>query len=145
MSSTQGQPFSTGLPTSNALISKALSSSSMVGFNIMQTQLDNSSSNAPLTNWQGGSGQLHSLNEVSVEDFILNETNLYVLVTKNRAIWVGTAQDLIEDSASRAQFRHSTKFATAAYEMPIPKDEADKIKVHADLLSGHPLTKLHAA
>lgn len=130
---------------SNAIITNSIASSPLAGFSAMHTQYRHLNADSSKTNWQGGSGKIYALEEVSVDDFVLDETHLYMLIAKNSAIWIGTAQDLIKDSASRIQFRQNSKFATKAYEIPLPQDEAHKIQMVADLLSGHPNSRLHAA
>ena len=96
-------------------------------------------------NWQGGSGRHYSMCEQPVSDFLLKDKNLYMLVANNRAIWVGTRDDLVSDSASRAQFRTAISYASAAYEMKLPSDDTARICLFADLLNGQPASKLHAA
>ncbi len=145
MSSTQIHHIQSRTSLDDTLVSNSFSSGSMTGFSIMQAQHSFNSPTDHSTYWQGSSEQFHPIDEVPVDDFILNETKLYMLVSKDRAIWIGTARDLIEDSASRSLFRHSTKFASAAYQLDIPKDEAKRISLVADLMSGHPAQKLHAA
>lgn len=95
--------------------------------------------------WQGGSGRQYLIKEQSVSDFLLGDTNLYMLVANNRAIWVGTCDDLIRDSASRAQFRSAISYASAAYEMELPINDTARVCLSADLLNGQPAGKLHAA
>ncbi|MCF6302942.1 MAG: hypothetical protein L3J13_07045 [Devosiaceae bacterium] len=97
------------------------------------------------TNWRGHSGKCHSLIEVCVDNFFLTDAHLYMLVANERAIWIGSANDLIDDSASRAQFRQGIKLATAAYKLEAPVDQNLKLILSADLLSGQPVSSLHAA
>lgn len=145
MSSTQVHHIQSRRSVDDTLVSNSFPSSPMASFSIMHAQR---SFNAPTDNstyWQGSSEQFHLIDEVPLDDFILNETKLYMLVSNDRAIWIGTTRDLIEDSASRSLFRHSTKFASAAYQLDTPQDEAKRISLIADLMSGHPAQKLHAA
>jgi hypothetical protein len=96
-------------------------------------------------NWQGTSGQYYDVVAVALEEFILNETSLYMLVSNNRALWVGSARDLIEDSTSRELFRKTIAIASIAYEMCDAKEENQRILMAADILGGHPISTLHAA
>lgn len=145
MSSTQVHHIQSRTSLDDTFVSNSFSSGSMAGFSMMRAQKSFEVPSDQSTYWQGSSEQFHLIDEVPVDDFILNETKLYMLVSKDRAIWIGTARDLIEDSASRSLFRHSTKFASAAYELEIPSDEAKRISLIADLMSGHQAQKLHAA
>lgn len=95
--------------------------------------------------WQGGSGRHYPINEQSVSDFLLNDTNLYMLVANNRAVWVGTSDDLIRDSASRTQFRSAISYASTAYEMALPADDTARVCLCADLLNGQLAPNLHVA
>ncbi len=90
-----------------------------------------------LANWHGGSGNYYHINQVELDDFILDEANIYILVYNSRTVWVGSARDLIEDSISRAQFRQALKVASAAFETPAPRFENHRISLISDLLSGH--------
>ncbi len=113
------------------------------GMRMPKSQSENYTHNN--TFWQGGSGRHYPVTEQSVSDFLLSDTNLYMLVANNRAVWVGTSDDLIRDSASRAQFRSAVSYASAAFEMALPTDDTARVCLSADLLNGQPASKLHAA
>jgi len=105
---------------------------------------DSTSQNCPTVahinsanNWLGGSGKIYAASEIEVKDFILNDSSIYVLVSQKRAIWIGTARDLIEDSASRSQFRQSIKLASSAFEIHSPRHQNQRFGLIADLLAGH--------
>ncbi|MCF6326230.1 MAG: hypothetical protein L3J21_02930 [Devosiaceae bacterium] len=98
-----------------------------------------------LTNWQGGTGKCYSVEEIGLKDFVLSDTSVYLLVLNNRAVWIGGASDLIEDSVSRAQFRQAIKLATAAYKIPCPRHDYQRVGLISDLLAGHLNPKSFAA
>ena len=129
----------------DAMFSNSIAQSSLAGFSSMHSHFSQPDMGNSQTNWRGGSGKIYSLTEVSVDDFILEETHLYMLVSQETALWIGTARDLIEDSASRIQFRQNSKFATKAYAIPLPPIEEDKIQMVGDLTSGRSISKRHAA
>jgi len=89
------------------------------------------------TIWQGGSGKFYTVNEVELRDFTLNEDSIYLLVSQKRAVWIGTARDLIEDSACRTQFRQSLETASRAFEIISPRHQNQRFELIADLLAGH--------
>ncbi|VAW21760.1 hypothetical protein MNBD_ALPHA11-1648 [hydrothermal vent metagenome] len=98
-----------------------------------------------LTNWQGGTGKFYPVDEIGLKDFTLSDTSIYLLVLNNRAVWIGGASDLIEDSFSRSQFRQAIKLATAAYKIPCPRHEYQRVGLISDLLAGHLNPKSFAA
>ncbi len=95
--------------------------------------------------WQGGSGSTYAVKPVSVEHFVLGDFHIYLLVNAGRAIWVGTARDLIDDQISRSQFRRAISKATSAYELDMPRDEHQRLFLLTDLETGHPAQRLSAA
>ncbi len=98
-----------------------------------------------LENWQGGTGKCYQIKEIGLKDFVLSDTSIYLLVLNSRAVWIGGANDLIEDSVSRAQFRQAIKLATAAYKIPCPRHDYQRVGLIADLLAGHLNPKSFAA
>jgi len=98
-----------------------------------------------LTNWQGGTKKLYPVDEIGLKDFTLSDTSIYLLVLNNRAVWIGGASDLIEDSISRSQFRQAIKLATAAYKIPCPRHDYQRVGLIFDLLAGHLNPKSFAA
>ncbi len=95
--------------------------------------------------WQGGSGNTYLVKPVSVEHFILSDSHIYLLVNAGRAIWVGTARNLIDDQISRSRFRRAIAKATSAFEFAMPCDEHQRLLLLADLETGHPMQQLSAA
>lgn len=95
--------------------------------------------------WQGASGAVHVATSLKVADFVLNDGFIYVLVAAGMPVWVGTAHNLITDSASRAQFRNALGRATSAFELSLPTDEHRAMELIADLETGRPLLRLTAA
>lgn len=95
--------------------------------------------------WQGGSGAIHIATSLEVDRFVLRDGFIYVLVAAGLPIWVGTANDLIADSGSRAGFRLALNRATSAFELVLPADEHQAMCLIADLETGHPFLRLTAA
>lgn len=145
MSPTQAHAAPNKFFGSNVIIGKSVSPNPLAGLSTMSSDIHDLGFRNDFTNWRGQSGIFHSLNEVCVDDFILSDDHLYILVANEAAIWIGSASDLIEDSVSRAQFRQGVRLATAAYKLEAPDNQNLKIALIADLLSGHPVSSLHAA
>ncbi len=145
MSSIQAQAAPNKFFGSNVIIGKSISPNPLTGSGPMSSDIHDLGFRNDFTNWRGQSGTFYSLNEVSVDDFILNDDYLYMLVANEVAVWIGSASDLIEDSASRAQFRQAVKSATKAYRLQAPDNQNLKIALIADLFPGRPVSSLHAA
>ncbi len=96
--------------------------------------------------WRGVSGRIYDLEEVCVRDFTLRDAHIYLLLSGEQALWVGTSSDLIQDSASRARFRQALVLATSAHCLPVnDMDPAAGIALNTDLMAGTPVREQHAA
>lgn len=73
--------------------------------------------------WIGRSGRRHVLQRVLQEGHVLAEGALYALVDGNAIAWAGTAQNLIEDQASRARFRRAAGEGAVLFSLPAPDEE----------------------
>jgi len=69
-------------------------------------------------NWRGRSGRLYALTSERLDSFVLSTNGLYMLARGTLPLWVGTAYDVIHDSASRARFRLALAAAGAAVDRP---------------------------
>jgi len=119
--------------------------SSVIASNRDLASNSNRSCSIHLANWQGGTGKCYTVEEIGLKDFILSDTSIYLLVLNSRAVWIGGAGDLIEDSISRSQFRQAIKLAKAAYKIPCPRHDYQRVGLIADLLAGHLNPKSFAA
>ncbi|OAM83089.1 hypothetical protein [Devosia elaeis] len=72
--------------------------------------------------WQGGSGRHYRLHAERLDSFVMREDDLYVVAKGNHVLWVGSAQDLIADPASRVRFRLALDCATQAFRLDAPED-----------------------
>ncbi|GGA35264.1 hypothetical protein [Pelagibacterium lentulum] len=73
--------------------------------------------------WIGRSGRRYVLQRVLEEGHVLVEGALYALVNGNAIAWAGTAQNLIEDQASRARFRRAAGEGAVLFSLPAPDEE----------------------
>ena len=117
----------------------------MSGQTFKITPSPTATSNVDTMVWQGGSGHAYATKQVAVEHFVLSDYHIYLLVNAGRAIWVGTARDLIDDQISRSQFRRAISKATSAFEIDLPRDEHQRLFLLGDLETGHPAQRLSAA
>ena len=122
----------------------ATSAGNVAGRGPVADDSDSDGSPAPAV-WQGGTGKSYPVREIGLDDFVLSDTSLYILVSNNRAIWIGRACDLIEDAASRSRFRQALKLASSAYKISCPAHEYIRLNLVSDLLAGHLLAHPFAA
>jgi hypothetical protein len=94
------------------------------------------------TNWRGRSGRFYALLALPVEQFALDGGDLYMLARGGDVLWVGTADEVIADAARRAAFRTALRVANAAFSMPVPEDEIERMTVAWDLEAAEPLLGL---
>lgn len=88
------------------------------------------------TNWCGRSGQFYAMWPEQLESFVLKGQNLYLLVSGNEVLWLGTGDDIVSDTSSRACFRTALKMATSAYRLPAPGDEITAMRTRWDIEGG---------
>ena len=91
---------------------------------------------ADAVNWRGQSGRYYALFQEHLENFVLKGQDLYVIARGNKAQWIGTAGDIIEDQASRARFRAAVKEASAVLRFSAPGDSVQRMKAKWDLEGG---------
>ncbi len=89
-----------------------------------------------LVNWQGYSGRNYPLSKEHLEDFVLLEQNIYIIVAKELACWVGTADDLVNNEVSRSRFREAIKIADCVFCFKDNSDEMSKLSIVWDIEGG---------
>lgn len=67
--------------------------------------------------WRGRSGRTYRLSPESLGDFVLARGALYLVAKGGHALWVGSAEDVIGDHASRARFRLALGCADRAFRL----------------------------
>lgn len=87
-------------------------------------------------NWRGQSGRYYALSQEQLEDFVLEGHDLYVIAEGDKARWSGTAEDIIDDQASRARFRAAVKVASSILRMSAPDDGVERMKTQWDIEGG---------
>lgn len=102
---------------------------------------------APLrqVNWRGRSGRFYALVQERLDAFALTTSGLYLLARGTVPMWVGTADDVINDAQSRARFRLALEAADRAFLVESPGDELSRMTTVWDLEGAEPVTGLSAA
>lgn len=96
-------------------------------------------------NWRGRSGRFYALTSERLETFVLSTEGLYMLARGTLPMWVGSAHDVIHDSASRARFRLALATADRAFLVATDADELSRATTVWDLEGAEPVTGLSAA
>lgn len=98
-----------------------------------------------LVNWRGRSGRYYALTPERLDSFALDTRSLYLLARGNVPMWVGTADDVIHDAASRSRFRLALEAADRAFTVEAEDDDLTRMTVVWDLEGAEPVTGLSAA
>lgn len=97
---------------------------------------------AQATNWRGRSGRFYALTPVSLASFSLAGSALYLLAADDRVLWVGTAADVVADSASRQRFRAALLRGETAFRLTTPDNDVDRMTMAWDLETAVPVLGL---
>jgi hypothetical protein len=103
---------------------------------------------APLTrqaNWRGRSGKFYALTTERLDNFALSMDGIHMLARGTLPLWVGSADDVINDAASRARFRLALAAADRAFAVAAEEDELSRMTTVWDLEGAEPVTGLSAA
>lgn len=95
--------------------------------------------------WRGRSGRTYMLRAEGIENFVLDDSELYVLTEGDRPCWVGTAGDVIADEVSRAKFRAAVRVASSVLSIARPADAVASMTAAWDLEGGEPAPQLAQA
>jgi len=95
--------------------------------------------------WRGRSGRLYGMEPISLERFILNTGELYLVALREIVLWVGSAEDLISDYQSRSRFRLAMDCADRVFRVDVTADEVERATMGWDLEGGEPLAELSAS
>lgn len=95
--------------------------------------------------WRGRSGRLYGMEPVSLERFVLNTGELYLVALRELVLWVGSAEDLIADYQSRSRFRLAMDCADRVLRVDVVTDEVERATIVWDLEGGEPKAELAAS
>ncbi len=87
--------------------------------------------------WRGRTGHEYALWQEDPASFVLKGHDLYVITDGDTARWIGTADDIIDDQASRARFRAAMAIASSVLRLPAPADVVERMKTQWDLEGGY--------
>jgi hypothetical protein len=96
-------------------------------------------------NWRGRSGRLYALSPERLEDFALRSNDLFLIARGSLVLWAGSADDVINDTASRARFRLALDCADRVFHVDAEDDEIERMTVVWDLEGAEPVAGLSAA
>jgi hypothetical protein len=96
-------------------------------------------------NWRGRSGRFYALTPERLDAFGLASDGLYLLALGGNVMWVGSAQDVINDAQSRSRFRLALDCADRAFAVSTGSDDLTRMTMVWDLEGAEPVTGLSAA
>ena len=97
------------------------------------------------TTWRGRSGRSYGLMPVVLADFTLEPGADYLIAKGPNTLWVGSAEDVISDQASRARFRLALGCADRAFRLESGTDDVQRLTMIWDLEDAAPEPGLSAA
>ncbi len=81
-----------------------------------------SAGRANMVHWQGHSGREYGLRPRPLDDFAMEEAELYLIAKGSHVLWVGSTQDLVADPMSRTRFRLALDCATNVFSIAAPEN-----------------------
>ena len=93
---------------------------------------------ARYSTWRGRSGRSYGLTPLSLSDFRLEPAALYLVAKGSNVLWVGSADDIIADQASRARFRLALGCADRAFRLDAASDDVERLTTIWDLETAEP-------
>ncbi|HTJ56747.1 MAG TPA: hypothetical protein VL418_04175 [Devosiaceae bacterium] len=100
---------------------------------------------ARATNWRGRSGRFYALDTVALDRFVLNDSGMYLLAAGGLVLWVGTADEVVNDAATRTRFRAALDEAEIAFRIAAPEHEIERMTLAWDLEGAEPVLGLNLA
>lgn len=97
------------------------------------------------SHWHGRSGRDYELVGEPVESFAMSGGALHVLAKGSHILWVGSADDLVNDPVSRSRFRLAIESADRAFRLFGDGAEADRFATIWDLEGASPVSSAQAA
>lgn len=96
-------------------------------------------------NWRGRSGRFYALTPERLDSFALTSSGLHLLARGGVPMWVGSANDVINDAQSRSRFRLALEASDRAFLVETSGDELARATTVWDLEGAEPVTGLSAA
>lgn len=96
-------------------------------------------------NWRGRSGRYYALAPVDFTTFAFSGNELYLVALGSHVLWAGSANDIVEDSVSRARFRLAMECGDRVFHVESETDAVERMTILWDLEGAEPVTGLSAA
>ena len=96
-------------------------------------------------NWRGRSGRFYALTTERLDCFRSDDPGPPLLARGTVPMWVGSADDVINDAQSRSRFRLALEAADRAFLVEAGGDELSRMTTVWDLEGAEPVTGLSAA
>lgn len=96
-------------------------------------------------NWRGRSGRFYAVTAERLDSFDLMIPGLHMLARGTVPMWVGSADDVINDPQSRSRFRLALEASDRAFLVDAEGDELSRMTTVWDLEGAEPVTGLSAA
>jgi hypothetical protein len=95
-------------------------------------------------NWIGLSGHTYRLAVENLRDFVLEGSDLYMIIRGNAVLWVGCSNDLVADPQTRLRFRNALGRADGVLHLQRQASDDARLSTIADLEGAVP-APLHQA
>lgn len=89
-----------------------------------------------VANWRGRSGQFYTLTSEPLDSFALMGRDIYVLTSGSEVLWMGTADEIVADTNSRACFRTAIKLASSVLRLDAPATDGASMQARWDIEGG---------
>jgi hypothetical protein len=96
-------------------------------------------------NWRGRSGRFFALTPERLDDFTLRDNEIHLIARGSLVLWAGSAEDVVADAQSRAQFRLALTCADRVFHVHTTADDVERMTIVWDLEGGAPVTGLSVA
>jgi hypothetical protein len=96
-------------------------------------------------NWRGRSGRGYDLQAEPIDAFALESGTLHLVALGNLVLWVGSADDVIQDAVSRARFRLALDCGDRVFRVHVGPTEGERMTAIWDLEGAEPVPELQAA
>ena len=97
-----------------------------------------------LSQWQGRSGRFYAMASQNLEQFAMEQADLFLLAKGSHVLWVGSSDDLVADPMSRSRFRLALACADRVFRV-LSTDVVERMTMIWDLEGAEPLHGAQAA
>lgn len=98
-----------------------------------------------LSRWQGRSGRSYDLAGQSLDQFAMDDADLFLLAKGSHVLWVGATSELVADPLSRSRFRLALDCADRVFRLMTATEPGERLSTIWDLEGAAPLMAAQAA